>query len=317
MSEAPDGGCAMDWSSLWAECESGGCPGHILPNDRVVSHEGFVEFCLEYQTLTECPGGRRRCVSESGEILDNGAESESGSSTDTSEGSQDDGWDEIDTGPRYSDPMPSFFGWKTERTSSGPRAHRFEYSKNHTCCSDSVFESDDSDWDMSRDHSMEAEMVFAYNLPNVPRTVGEIPEVPPVPFTPTEHVGGLPEIDDNSFARAVRANRKGFEQERRRWDLKTRPAARRRVHVAYMHGRERKRNAKEAKKMVQVVYRIVDITAESTRVVSKQCKIQVVDTQERIPKRKKQSHSYRQDSHNLAPPIPQYERGPYRKWLSG
>ncbi len=98
---------------------------------------------------------------------------------------------------------------------------------------------------------MEAEMVFAYNLPDVPRTAGEIPEVPQIPFRRVEHVDGLPAIDENDFTRAVRANRKGFEQERCHWDLKTRPEARRRVHDECMNGWKRKRNAKKAKKMAR------------------------------------------------------------------
>ncbi len=93
-------------------------------------------------------------------------------------------------------------------------------------------------------------MVLAYNLPGVRRTAGEIPEVPQIPFRRVEHVGELPKIEENDFARVVRVIRKGFEQERCHWDLKTRPEARRRVHAEYMNGRERKRNARTAKKMV-------------------------------------------------------------------
>lgn len=260
MSEAEtrkDDCCTMDWSRVEAECRSGGCPGHILPNGQVVSHDCFVEFCKEYEALKQCPEGRRHCVSESGEIPDDDcslnscSESESGSSAGTSEGSQDDGWDEIDTGPSHSDARPAFFGSEADRTSGVPQARVFEYSKNHTCGSDSVFESDNSDWDMSRDHSLEAEMVHAHDLPDVPRTAGEILEVPQRPFRPLEQPVGLPEIDEDEFARAVRTNRKGFEQDRRHWDLKTRPEARRRVHIDYVKERERKRNAKNAKKMAR------------------------------------------------------------------
>ena len=252
-----DGDSPMNPSSLEAESPSDGCQGHVLPNGQIVCHECFQEFCFEYEALMARPGGHRHGVSESGEIQDDDCsldacpESESESATGTSEGSQDDGWDEIETGPSHSDAMASIVESEVEQTTGGRQTHMFVYSEKHTCCSDSVFESNDSCWDMSRDHSMEAEIVFAYDLPDVPRTAGEIPEVPQIPFKPVEHVGALPEIDEDDFARAVYANRKGFEQERRRWDLKMRPEARRRVHIEYINERERRRNAKNARKMAR------------------------------------------------------------------
>ncbi|ERF69932.1 hypothetical protein EPUS_05476 [Endocarpon pusillum Z07020] len=249
-----DGDSPMNLSSMEAESPSGGRLGHVLSNGRVVCREYFKEFCFQYEALMASPGGHRHGVSEGGKIqdddysLDTCSESGSDSATGTSKGSQDDGWDEIETVPCYSDAVAGIVESEAEQTPGGRQAHKFGYSENHTCCSDSVFEFNDSYWDMSRDHSMEAEIVSAYDLPDVPRTAGEISEVPQIPFKPVEQVGVLAEIDEDDFARAVYANRKGFEQERRRWDVKMRPEATRRVHIEYTNGRAMKRNAKNARK---------------------------------------------------------------------
>lgn len=185
----------MNPSSMEAESPSSGCRGHVLSIGQVVCHECSKEFCIEYETLMARPGGHRHGVSENGEMqdhdcsLDACSEFESESATGTSEGSQDDGWDEIET----------IVESQAEQTPSERQVHNFVYSENHT------FESNDSGWDMSRDHSMEAEIVSAYELPDVPRTASEIPEVPQIPFKPGEHVAVLPEIDEADFARAVYA----------------------------------------------------------------------------------------------------------------
>lgn len=152
--------------------------------------------------------------------------------------------------------MDGLFGSETEmKTAKTPSAHQYQKpthkmrdGQNHSCCTDSLFESDTSSGDTSRDHSIEAEIVFTYDLPYVPQTAGEIPELPKRSPELTELTRPLVEIDENDFSRALYASRKQFEQERKYWDMKMNPDARRREHVAYPGKREKKREMRKARR---------------------------------------------------------------------
>jgi hypothetical protein len=93
-------------------------------------------------------------------------------------------------------------------------SHQFEYSQSHSCCTDSVLESDTSHWDTSRDHSLEAEIVFAYDLPDVPRTAAEMLKLPTGSYRRDEHSPQLSEIDENDFARWFNDKREERQKER-------------------------------------------------------------------------------------------------------
>lgn len=133
---------------------------------------------------------------------------------------------------------------------SSRQAHN---SKTHSCCTDSIWESDTSYWDTSRDHDMEAEIVFAYDLPNIPRNFAELPEQPTSFYELEDHPGELPPIDAEDFARAFRQNRQYHEQQVKHWRdrIIRRGAAnwqRTKLHIAYIQKREARRKAREDKK---------------------------------------------------------------------
>jgi hypothetical protein len=88
-------------------------------------------------------------------------------------------------------------------------ASRFQYGESHGCSLDSILESETSEWDNSRDHTLEAEIVATYNLPAIPRTVNDIP---------SKQNGQPAEIDENDFAQSFAAHREDFENERKWWN---------------------------------------------------------------------------------------------------
>jgi hypothetical protein len=132
-------------------------------------------------------------------------------------------------------------------------SYQFEYSQKHSCCTDSVLESDTSHWDTSRDHSLEAEIVFAYDLADVPRTAAEMLKLPMSSYRRDVHSPQLPEIDENDFARWFNDNREERQKERNHWNAQLQQETRvnlerRKVHVAYMNKCEARRKAKAEKK---------------------------------------------------------------------